>query len=110
VALCLFRIVQEALRNVVKHSNTSTAEVELLGHEHSVDLCISDSGEGFDLECVKQKAGLGLVSMTERLRLIGGNLSVSSEPSQGTRIRVHVPIPNGSVPGAFEAKHSKTNA
>jgi len=94
----------------VKHRHHPDAQVELSGRGHAVDLCISDAGAGFDLECVKQKGGLGLVSMTERLRLIGGHFSVSSDPSQGTHIRVHVPLANGSVPGTFVRKHSKANA
>ncbi|HTP69078.1 MAG TPA: MASE1 domain-containing protein [Dongiaceae bacterium] len=110
IAICLFRIVQEALRNVVRHSNTSNAEVELMGHGDSVGLCISDSGTGFDLEGVKQKGGLGLVSMTERLRLIGGDLSIASRPSRGTQLRVRVPLPKGSPDLTSESKHFKANA
>jgi PAS domain S-box-containing protein len=92
VTLCLFRIVQEALRNVVKHSGGTEAEVELSGHGDRIDLCISDSGAGFSLEHVKAETGLGLISMRERLRLVRGHLSVESEPSHGTRIRVRVPL------------------
>jgi PAS domain S-box-containing protein len=90
VTLCLFRIVQEALRNVVKHSGGTEAKVELSGHGDRIDLCISDSGAGFNPEHVKAQTGLGLISMRERLRLIRGYLSVESEPSHGTRIRVRV--------------------
>ena len=57
----------------------------------NIDLCISDSGQGFDVQSVKGVAGLGLISMRERLRLVGGNLSIESEPSNGTRIRVRIP-------------------
>jgi PAS domain S-box-containing protein len=92
VTLCLFRIVQEALRNVVKHSGAGEAQVELSGHSKGIDLCISDSGAGFSPESAQRYAGLGLVSMRERLRLVGGQLSVESEPLRGTRIRVHVPL------------------
>jgi len=91
VTLCLYRITQEALQNVVKHSEAAGAEVELSGHSAEIELCISDSGRGFDVESAKRAAGLGLVSMRERLRLVGGNLSIESAPSQGTRIRVRVP-------------------
>jgi hypothetical protein len=91
VALCLFRIVQEALRNVVKHGKTSEAQVELFGHENGIDLCVSDSGAGFNPKSVEAKGGLGLTSMRERLRLIGGHLTLESEPLHGTRIRVRVP-------------------
>ncbi len=91
VTLCLYRITQEALQNVVKHSQSMEAEVELSGHSAEIELCISDSGRGFDVESAKRAAGLGLVSMRERLRLVGGHLSIESAPSQGTRIRVRVP-------------------
>jgi len=91
VSLCLYRITQEALQNVVKHSEAAEAEVELSGQSEEIELCISDSGRGFDVESAKRAAGLGLVSMRERLRLVGGHLSVESEPSRGTRICVRVP-------------------
>jgi PAS domain S-box-containing protein len=91
VTLCLYRITQEALRNVVKHSGAAQAEVELIGHDDRIELCISDSGVGFSPESAKRTPGLGLISMQERLRLVGGQLSVQSEPSRGTRIRVRIP-------------------
>jgi PAS domain S-box-containing protein len=93
VALCLYRITQEALRNVVKHSGAAEAEVQLLGHDDRIELCISDCGVGFSPESAKQTSGLGLISMQERLRLVGGQLSVESEPSHGARIRVRIPQP-----------------
>jgi signal transduction histidine kinase len=109
VSLCLFRIVPEALRNVVKHSGAAEAEVELSGHGDGIDLCISDRGQGFDPELVKGEAGLGLISMRERLRLVGGHLSVESEPSHGTRIRVRIPLPSTTGQGTSEQKQHKAN-
>jgi PAS domain S-box-containing protein len=109
VALCLFRIAQEGLRNVVKHSKTSEARVELYGNGDGIDLCISDCGAGFDPESAEEKGGLGLISMRERLRLIGGDLAVESEPSHGTRIRVRVPLSSGSSQ-ENEPKQFKANA
>jgi PAS domain S-box-containing protein len=91
VGLCLFRIAQEALRNAVRHSGVAEAHVELSEHDDGIVLCISDAGAGFSPESAKAGSGLGLVSMRERLRLVGGQLSVESGPSQGTRIRVRVP-------------------
>jgi len=91
VTVCLFRIAQEALRNVVKHSGATSAVVELSGSANEIDLCISDSGQGFDVASVRGVAGLGLISMRERLRLVGGHLSIESEPHHGTRIRVGIP-------------------
>jgi signal transduction histidine kinase len=91
VTLCLFRITQEALRNVVKHSGAEEAEVELSGSADEINLCISDPGQGFDVESARGAAGLGLISMRERLRLVGGHLSIESGPSGGTRIRARIP-------------------
>jgi PAS domain S-box-containing protein len=91
VALCLFRIVQEALRNVVKHSGAINAGVELSGNGDGIDLCISDSGAGFNPESARRKGGLGLISMAERLRLVGGHFSIASEWSKGTRIHARIP-------------------
>jgi signal transduction histidine kinase len=110
VTLCLFRIVQEALRNVVKHSGGTEAEVELSCHDDRIDLCISDSGEGFSPEHVKAETGLGLISMRERLRLVRGHLSVESEPSHGTRIRVRVPLPTRNAGITSEEKTHKAGA
>jgi PAS domain S-box-containing protein len=91
VTLCLYRIAQEALRNVVKHSRAAEAKVELSGDDDRIELCISDPGVGFRPESTKQTSGLGLISMQERLRLVGGQLFVQSEPSHGTRICVRIP-------------------
>jgi len=92
VALSLFRIVQEALRNVVKHGKTGEAKVELFSKEDGLELCVSDTGSGFNPDAALRKSGLGLISMHERLRLIGGEFAVNSEPSRGTRVRVWVPL------------------
>jgi PAS domain S-box-containing protein len=90
VALCLYRIVQEALRNVLRHSGTCRAAVSLIGEAGGVCLCVSDDGRGFDPRAAG--AGLGLVSMRERLHLVGGEITIDSRRSGGTRIRVRVPL------------------
>jgi two-component system sensor histidine kinase UhpB len=92
VSICAFRIAQEALRNVVKHSGATAAVVELASERNRLVLCVSDSGSGFDVGTVDGRAGLGLISMRERLRLIRGHLSIQSMPRAGTRIRVEVPL------------------
>jgi PAS domain S-box-containing protein len=92
ISLCLFRVVQEALRNVVKHSGAAEVKVELTRNGDQIDLCISDAGAGFDPAFAKLDAGLGLISMRERLRLVGGHLSIESEVSHGTRIRARIPL------------------
>ncbi len=92
VALCLYRIVQEALRNVVRHSGAGDARVELTGGRDAIRLQVSDPGVGFEPDSVKSNEGLGLVSMRERLRLVGGEFSIQSQPSRGTRIDIGVPL------------------
>jgi signal transduction histidine kinase len=104
VALCLFRIVQEALRNILKHSDSLEAKVELSAHGNELNLCISDFGAGFDPESIQRKGGLGLVSMRERLGLIGGQLVIESQPSDGTRIRVRVPLSDGSIQSELQRR------
>jgi signal transduction histidine kinase len=92
LTLCLFRVVQEGLQNVAKHSRALTCEVTLTGTSEGIHLSIKDSGLGFDTARLKLKPGLGFVSMRERLRLVGGELTVESKLSQGTRLGVRVPI------------------
>ena len=91
-SLCLFRIVQEALRNVAKHSDAREVDVTLTGYADRIDLSIEDQGKGFDMKASEGKPTLGLVSMRERTRLVGGQFIIESEPSKGTRIRVQVPL------------------
>lgn len=98
VTLCIFRLVQEALRNVLKHSGAEEAKVEISCNRGRIELCISDFGRGFDTEAKRRMTGLGLISMRERLRLVGGQLFVESEPSRGTRIRAQVPLIGESEP------------
>jgi PAS domain S-box-containing protein len=92
VTLCLYRIAQEALRNVVKHSGTSYAAVELSGGPDQIRLRVTDDGVGFDPASADEDRGLGLVSMRERLYLVGGRMAVESRPGGGTRIDVCVPL------------------
>jgi len=94
VALCLYRIVQEALRNVIKHSGAESARVELGGTAAELTLQISDDGTGFDPESAQTRRGLGLLSMRERLRLVSGTISFERAEPAGTRIEVRVPIPD----------------
>ena len=89
-ALCLFRVVQEALNNTIKHSGVRKSQVELLGDGGIVHLCVSDAGAGFDLQSGSAKGHLGLISMQERVRAAGGTIAVESRPSKGTRISVHL--------------------
>jgi PAS domain S-box-containing protein len=107
IALCLYRVAQEALQNVVKHSGASLAHVELTGAPDGIYLRVSDSGAGFDLHSPDVASGLGMVSMRERLRLVGGHLHVESEPGRGTRVEAWVPIETAAyhMQEEFRSRH-----
>ena len=91
-ALCLYRIAQEALRNVAKHAEARHVGVALDRTADGVELSIADDGNGFDLAATRgQGAGLGLVSIDERVRLLGGSVHVETQPRGGTRVRVRIP-------------------
>jgi PAS domain S-box-containing protein len=92
IAFCLFRVAQEALANVAKHSRSQSARVELYGSAERITLRILDSGKGFEPERQNPGHGIGLIGMTERLRLVGGKLSVNSGPNRGTEILAEVPL------------------
>lgn len=94
VSLCLYRILQEALRNVQKHSGVKRAIVNLRGYSLGLELTVSDPGVGFKM-APKKSGGLGLISIEERLRLVNGELTIESAPSRGTQISAWVPLPEG---------------
>ena len=91
-ALCLFRIVQEGLRNLKKHSGATKAQVRLGRTGGKVFVSVSDEGIGFELHDLGKKTGLGIRSMEERVSLIGGRFEIHSKPGKGTRIEASVPI------------------
>jgi signal transduction histidine kinase len=92
VELCIFRIVQEGLRNVKKHSAAVRAEVRLEAITNALYLSIADEGVGFDMSERSNRTGLGIRSMQERLRLLGGQVEIRSWPGQGTKVEVWVPL------------------
>ena len=92
IASSLYRVVQEALRNVVKHAGTTEVSLTLAGGPGRLSLTIRDNGAGFDARSVKGKGGLGLISMQERVRLVNGEFSVKSTPGHGVLITIHVPL------------------
>jgi signal transduction histidine kinase len=92
LALCLYRILQEGLRNVAKHAQTDRVRVTLSADDgNEVILRITDSGVGFDTPAVRSGPGLGLASMRERARLVGAELTVTSSPGHGATIEVRAP-------------------
>jgi signal transduction histidine kinase len=89
----LYRVTQEALRNVVTHAAAATADVRLRRVGDDVELTIADDGRGFDIGPAGPTGqGLGLISINERVRLVGGNVSIFTEVNKGTRVKVHVPL------------------
>ncbi|HJQ71422.1 MAG TPA: ABC transporter substrate binding protein [Blastocatellia bacterium] len=92
VSLCLYRIVQESLNNVVRHSGAKEARVELRRTEEEIQMRVTDLGRGFDVDSARSRKGLGLISMRERLRLVGGTVSIYSSIAGGTRIEASVPL------------------
>lgn len=90
-ASCIYRITQEALRNVAKHAGNATVEVTLKGTSDGLELSIRDNGKGFDAASGRAKEWLGLIGMEERVRLVGGTFTVESAPGCGVAIMIRVP-------------------
>jgi PAS domain S-box-containing protein len=92
-ALCVYRIAQEALRNVIAHAGASRVDVRLVRMDDRAELTIADDGRGFDTtRRVERDKGLGLVSMSERARIIGGTVTIVSSANQGTRVQATIPM------------------
>ncbi len=103
LALCLYRVAQEALRNVVTHADARRAEVSLHGADDHIELIVADDGKGFDIVATREgNRGLGLVSMNERVRLAGGTVSLLTELNRGTTVRVRLARANRGA-GPFAA-------
>jgi len=90
--LCLFRVMQEALRNVARHARTKAAEVSLRPLDDGLQLAVADTGAGFDPRKHRTRPSLGLASMHERVRLLGGELDIESAPGHGTTVVAWVPL------------------
>ncbi len=103
IALCLFRIVQEALRNVQKHSGAAHAQVRIETMGDTLHLAISDDGVGFDVNDGVDRQGLGLWSMRRRVRLVGGRYEIYSKKQNGTRIEIWTPIKLDSDAGRTDS-------
>ena len=92
VALCLYRVVQEALNNVHKHASAKQVAVTLRGRAKGIQASVTDSGRGFEVSYGGPKPGLGLIFMCERVNLLGGRSWIRSAPGRGTRIEAFVPL------------------
>jgi len=110
VSLCLFRVLQEALHNAAKYSGVNQFEVSLTGQPNEIQLRVHDSGVGFDSTQISNGEGLGLISMMERAKLVGGNLSIESEPGHGTTIVASVRLGDRAAPPEASAYSSIRSA
>jgi signal transduction histidine kinase len=97
-ALSVFRIVQEGLRNLKKYSGTGEAKVDLRVKGDRLEVTVRDEGFGFDLKGLRTNEGLGIRSMEERVRSLGGKFELRSEPGKGTTLRASLPLKSGGEP------------
>ena len=88
----VYRVAQEALRNVARHAGVKKARVALVGTDEGLLLAVEDEGVGFDPGRVRSQPALGLSSMEERVRLVGGAITISSAPNSGTRLKISIPL------------------
>jgi PAS domain S-box-containing protein len=96
ISICVFRVLQEALQNAVKHSGARRFNVDLLGDSSQIHLTVRDPGNGFDPEDANKSHGIGLISMKERLNIVNGKFSIESGIQSGTTVHAFVPISNDS--------------
>jgi len=96
ISLCLFRVLQEALNNAVKHSGVRKFDVQFKRTSHEVHLTVNDCGVGFNLETARKAGGLGLNRIQERLKLVKGTLAIDSQPKRGTTLHARLPLSLGS--------------
>src|SRR5262249_48123409 len=92
IELCIFRATQEALHNIAKHAGVDRARLALSTDADAVFMRIEDAGRGFEVVPPHARRGLGLVSMEERVRLVGGTLTVRSQPGVGTTVLIRIPL------------------
>ncbi|MCF6366571.1 MAG: sensor histidine kinase [Bacteroidales bacterium] len=86
----LYRIVQEAINNIIEHSDSESAEIQLTRSKDEILLTISDNGKGFDIE-KKQVSGIGMINIHSRVKVLNGKISITSEPDGGTFIEISIP-------------------
>jgi signal transduction histidine kinase len=94
--MCLFRVTQEAVTNVIRHAQARRVDIEIGVDAESVSLNIRDDGKGFGSDTHRDEACLGLRSMEERVSFLGGQIDIRSEVEKGTEISVNIPLQAGS--------------
>ncbi|RZM15149.1 MAG: sensor histidine kinase, partial [Pedobacter sp.] len=92
VEAVLYRVIQESVNNVIKHSGASSLDIQLSKDEDGINAMIEDNGKGFDILDISQSNGIGLKNIKSRVDFLRGNVDFSSRPGQGTLIAIHIPI------------------
>jgi signal transduction histidine kinase len=92
VASCIYRVAQESIRNIAKHSRATHAWVALTYSNRTIVLTVSDDGIGFDPRMTRGNGGLGLIGMEERVRSVNGQLTITAQPVSGTQVALEVPM------------------
>ena len=92
ISLCLYRVTQKSLQNVIKHSRATQAVVSIKLEQGAIHLSVSDNGNGFDPEAAKSKESLGLISIDERVRAVKGTAKIISAVGAGTKIEACIPV------------------
>jgi signal transduction histidine kinase len=96
ISMCLFRVMQESIHNIVKHANATDVRIKLSGTSKGIGLSVTDNGTGFDAtDKLSHQKGLGLVSMEERVRYLNGFLRIHSRPADGTKVCAWIPFSAG---------------
>jgi signal transduction histidine kinase len=102
VAIACFRVIQEAVTNIMRHSNATRVSVSLQEDNRDLLLVVRDNGVGFDVQKALDKAAkgqsMGLIGMQERIRFLNGSISIVSDPGHGTEVHVRIPLSHFSPP------------
>jgi len=106
ISLCLYRVLQEALQNFVKHGGSRHARVSLQGQADTIKLTVKDSGAGFHPQEALRGPGLGLTSMQERMKVVGGQLSIHSQRGRGTMVHAVAPLSSPAKPAGADARNA----
>ena len=91
-ASCLYKVAQEGLRNVLKHTNAKRAKLTLTTVDGHIQLRLDDDGQGFQISSLQGAAGLGIAGMRERVQLVNGKFDINSEPGKGTQVVAEIPL------------------
>jgi signal transduction histidine kinase len=106
----VYRIIQEALTNVARHSEATRAEVTMRLNNGDLQVEITDNGKGIDQEMIVHPESLGLLSMQERARMLGGKIEITSSPGKGTCIVLNTPIHNGNQSNVAKVAMAESNS